>query len=1792
MNMAYAWQADNGNGMFNNPVLYADYPDPDIIRVTNDFYMVSTTFADSPGINVLHSKDLVNWEIVGHCCTNLDWSPLYNMVGGTAYRQGFWASSIRQYNGTFYVVANPVGANARMYYATNAAGPWQYYELNQGLYDPGFLIDTNGAGYIFYGYSPQQSVAVLNANFSQIVSVSNSVVLSGGEGSHALRVGNYYYLFNANPGVWPYQLLCSRATNIFGPWQTNHVCLTELTGGHQGAIVDLDNSGTNYYGFVMQDGGAIGRMTYICPIFWTNGWPVWGTNGAGVPAVATKPVLGQTIMQPATSDDFTNTTLGLQWQWNHNPDNTNWSLTARPGYLRLMPTQATNFWVARNTLTQKGQGPWSRGEISLDVSHLQPGDICGFGTLGMTNGQIAVNCDHYGNKYLSMNVIVPTTNSPGLSVSQTSYGWVPVPGTNVYLRVALDFNANSGTCSYSFDDTNWATLGGQFNLAYDISVSTFQGEKYAIFCYNANASTGYVDVDYFHFTANIQRGRPYLNATRTTFVADDGQPLRGPFTSTEWTPATSGQNIAAIKSLGFNAVHLYAEDFDPNYPAEGSTAPGYSMANVDAIVAETATNGLYLIITIGNGGNNGDYNLAWATNFWSIYAPRYANQTHVLYEVHNEPVAWGPPYSATNATPPGAMNLETDCYNIIRANAPNTPVLLFTYAVFGGTGGTSAALTDIHAFNTAVFGNANAVWTNAAVAFHGYAGWQQTAIAASNLLSAGYPGVMTEELGTLWGSASGVLDAQLISQLEHLGISWITFEYIPPTGVSVDVTQPQNYSDIVNWAGLSWNPDYGDFPPARGTYGNGGLPWTTLDFADNVLAGTLHIEAENFDTGGQGVAYSVTNTANSTVYRTNEAVALEPTLDTGGGYDVTGTAAGEWLEYTIWVSEPGLYNLNLRVAGAGGSVQFLVGGINGTNLTGAWTIPATGGAQTWTTITNTVFLTPGQQVLHLNILSGGFNLNWLALSPVSSGLVANGTYKFLNQSSALALQGVVSSGNLAAGSDLGSPLQQWNLQHIGGNLYKITSVSNGWSWSANGDGNPMGFVWWWGAGGNECFYLQPTDSGYYCFLPVQDGLSIESALTNSAVVDEAVCSGGANQQWGVVATNAPDFPTGLTVTQVSATQINLTWNAVSGATSYNVRRATSSGGPYTVIATGITTTNYSDTSVVSGMLYYYVVSAVVGGAESLNSASAGTPLPYPWQTQDIGAVGVAGSAAYSNGMFTATGSGADIWNTADAFRYIYTTVSGNCTITAQVVSVQNVDPWTKAGVMIRSSLASNAPNAFVAVTPGNGVTWQYRSTTNGASYNVNTTGLSAPYWVSLVRSNGAFSGYCSPDGTNWTQMGTAQTITMGSTVDIGLALTSHNNSSLATATFDNVTAPNWQAVSPPATPTGLVATAISTNQISLTWNAFTNAASYNVKRSLTNGGPYTVIASGVTATDYADAGLSAGTTYYYVVSAVNTNGESLNSAQASATTPPLLNLLGHWLAGAANFRETSGYAPAGTFDGFAVASGSHYFTNDVPPNVTGVSLYLNNSGIGISNTCMAWDSHYTSAFDNNITNSFTVMCWAKGWPGGWNPWVSKFGESESGWQLRTDGSDSIYPCWTIRNNGVGTVTLGVAVYGNPDDMASRSIAIGNDGKWHHYAGTFDAGLGVRCLYVDGVLAASETGNTPCIIAATNRLMLGAKDSGSSTASSGGYGNYFTGNLYDVRIYNSAVSQTQIRSIAALTPPSPTSQFVGGNQLVVTWTWGTLLEATNLLGPWTAVQAASPYTNSLTAPQQFFRVSNP
>ena len=278
----------------------------------------------------------------------------------------------------------------------------------------------------------------------------------------------------------------------------------------------------------------------------------------------------------------------------------------------------------------------------------------------------------------------------------------------------------------------------------------------------------------------------------------------------------------------------------------------------------------------------------------------------------------------------------------------------------------------------------------------------------------------------------------------------------------------------------------------------------------------------------------------------------------------------------------------------------------------------------------------------------------------------------------------------------------------------------------------------------------------------------------------------------ITATAPVPAPTGLKAVAGCA-KVTLTWNAVPGATSYKVKRALCVSGPFSVIKSGLTSTTYTDSSLVNGKLYYYVVSAIVGGVESPNCAPvAATPsagLPSPWQSRDIGKVAAVGSSSYNSGTkkFTVVGSGVDIWNSADEFQYMYQLASGNCSIVAKVESVGNTDPWAKAGVMIRETLTTGSKHASVFVTPDNGVAFQSRASTGGSSVNANTIGLSAPYWVKIVRSGNTFTAYRSSTGSSWTYIG-SKTISMASNVYIGVAATSHKDGTLSSAVISNVSA--------------------------------------------------------------------------------------------------------------------------------------------------------------------------------------------------------------------------------------------------------------------------------------------------------------------------------------------------------------------------------------------------------------------
>ena len=322
-----------------------------------------------------------------------------------------------------------------------------------------------------------------------------------------------------------------------------------------------------------------------------------------------------------------------------------------------------------------------------------------------------------------------------------------------------------------------------------------------------------------------------------------------------------------------------------------------------------------------------------------------------------------------------------------------------------------------------------------------------------------------------------------------------------------------------------------------------------------------------------------------------------------------------------------------------------------------------------------------------------------------------------------------------------------------------------------------------------------------------------------------------------------------------------------------------------------------------------------------------------------------------------------------------------------------------------------------------------------------------------------------------------------------------------------------------------------------------------------------------------------GAKYYCAVRALGYADNSLNriwtnsqigTVTVTARTP---SLLGHWFGGAATLADSANYVAPGVYDGSTVGGGTYYFTNDVPPSAPSgaQSIRLQGAGIVISNTVVSDPGYVVDTFDGNIQNQFTIAFWAKGSLNSWDPWVSKNGENW-GWQVRKLGwSGDFLPTFTMRGSG-----------GDADPFPSLAS---ESSQWHYYAGTFDTTTGSRKLYLDGKLINEQTGQTAYTLASSSKLVIGGRQN-----NNGAFGNYLTGNLYDLRIYNYALTQGEVVNIGGVPPPF-TSEIVAG-QLVITWPVGTLLQATNVLGPWTTYATVSPATINMTLPQQFFRVKNP
>jgi beta-xylosidase len=503
--MQRVFAADNGDGTYTNPPLYADFPDPDIIRVKDDFYMVSTTFVNSPGLAVLHSKDLVNWSTIGNVIDRLQGHPGYDMSGGPLYRNGVFAPSIRYRNGTFYVAVQPngTGQGLQIYHTQDPAGEWQLNQLSSGGFDPGLFFDDDGTPYVIHGGAWQNNITIrqLTPNLDGFAG-ANQVIHThspGLEGVHAVKRGDYYYLFHSAPSQLA--MYMSRSTSLFGGWETMRVIDDSSGSGHQGGIVQLPNG--DWYGFAMLDSGPIGRVTNISPITWENDWPVWGNDNV-IPDQATKPIQGQPIIVHPRSTGFDDLTLPPDYRWNHNPDDSRWSLTERAGYLRLKPTVAPDFWNARNTLTYKGFGPTSEAVVEMDISNLQGGDVAGLGMLGKGLATLQVKRIAAGQSQLVLSTGTATANSGPTSEQATA---TLGAANTVYLLLRMDFIQNQGQTAYSLDGLNWNRIGNSFPLLWDWATGTFQGEQYAVFNYNAASSNGYVDINRITFVPKADLDR-------------------------------------------------------------------------------------------------------------------------------------------------------------------------------------------------------------------------------------------------------------------------------------------------------------------------------------------------------------------------------------------------------------------------------------------------------------------------------------------------------------------------------------------------------------------------------------------------------------------------------------------------------------------------------------------------------------------------------------------------------------------------------------------------------------------------------------------------------------------------------------------------------------------------------------------------------------------------------------------------------------------------------------------------------------------------------------------------------------------------------------------------------------------------------------------------------------------------------------------------------------------------------------------------------------------------------------
>jgi beta-xylosidase len=530
--LAPAWQPDLGDGHYKNPVIHADYSDPDAIRVGDTYYMTASSFNSAPGLPLLQSKDMINWELVGHA---LQQQVPLEVFAKPQHGKGVWAPCLRYHDGKFWIFYPDPDFGIYVITAKDFTGPWSQPHLllaGKGIIDPTPLWDDDGQAYLLHGWAKSRAginnlltLRKMSADASEILDEDGKIVIDGNkianyktlEGPKFYKRNGYYYVFAPAGGVETGWQSVFRSRNIYGPYEDRIVMdqgTTPINGPHQGAWVETQD-GSDWF-FHFQDKRAYGRIVHLQPMTWKNDWPVIGDDpdgdGKGEPVLQwKKPIVGHfALKSPAASDEFSSAKLGLQWQWNANWNSGWYSLGANPGQLRLFTQpdaslrQQHNLWDSPALLLQKLPAEEFVVDTKLDLAKLADGGRAGFIMYGFD--YVWLGASRQGGKLkLQLNSCTDaekqcseiTENTENLSESILYLRMIVSKGGKIQFTWSHD-NQTFTPIGREFTAAMGRWVGAQMGLFSLTDESSFQG--------SVNMVQGSVDVDYFRVSPRTKPG--------------------------------------------------------------------------------------------------------------------------------------------------------------------------------------------------------------------------------------------------------------------------------------------------------------------------------------------------------------------------------------------------------------------------------------------------------------------------------------------------------------------------------------------------------------------------------------------------------------------------------------------------------------------------------------------------------------------------------------------------------------------------------------------------------------------------------------------------------------------------------------------------------------------------------------------------------------------------------------------------------------------------------------------------------------------------------------------------------------------------------------------------------------------------------------------------------------------------------------------------------------------------------------------------------------------------------------